>query len=184
MSTEKSFKITVPDEKLANLRAKLELATFPDELDDAGWAYGTPLADVKRLVARWKEGYEWREHERKLNEELPQFTRDIGVDGFGTLNVHYVHKKSEVVDAIPLLFVHGCELVSWYWTADLTYWLLGPGSFIEVRKILPLLVTNAPGHPSFHVVALSLPGYGFSQGSRKRGFKASQYAEVIFELLV
>lgn len=55
---------------------------------------------------------------------------------------------------------------------------VGPGSFIEVRKILPLLTEQSPGQPSFHVVAYSLPGFGFSDGSKKRGFSISQHAEV------
>jgi len=113
------------------------------------------------------QGYDWRVHEAALNEELPQFTRDIEVDGFGTLNIHYVHQKSRTVDAIPLLFVHG--------------W---PGSFIEARKIIPLLVETSSEHPSFHVVALSLPGYAFSEAPKKKGFALTQYAEVGNKLML
>lgn len=105
---ERPFTISVPDADLALLREKLGLVRFPDELDGAEWHYGAPLADIKRLVARWKDGFSWREAEARINT-LPMFTRDIDVDGFGTLNIHYVHQKSEVRDAIPLLWVHGCE---------------------------------------------------------------------------
>jgi pimeloyl-ACP methyl ester carboxylesterase len=56
--------------------------------------------------------------------------------------------------------------------------VLGPGSFIEVRKVLPLLVEASVDHPSFHVVAFSLPGYGFSEAPKKKGFALDQYAEV------
>jgi len=108
-SDETLFQINIPDENLATLYAKLDLATFPDELKDAGWKYGAPLADIKRLAGKWRSGYDWRKHESELNKELPMFTRDIEVDGFGTLNIHYVHKKSNVVDAIPLFFCHGCR---------------------------------------------------------------------------
>ncbi|EGN99660.1 hypothetical protein SERLA73DRAFT_88214 [Serpula lacrymans var. lacrymans S7.3] len=167
MAQESTFEIAIPDKSLENLRAKLELTTFPDELEDAGWKYGAPLADIKRLVGRWKDGYDWRKHEKALNDELPMYTRDIEVENHGALNIHYVHKKSEVVDAIPLLFVHG--------------W---PGSFLEVRKILPLLTEVSPEHPSFHVVAMSLPGYGFSEGPRKQNFAGSQYAEVGNKLML
>ena len=111
---ESPFNISVSDEELQSLKRKLDVTCFPDELEDAGWAYGAPLADVKRLVSRWKDGYDWRKHEALLNAELPQFTRDIAVEGFGTLNIHYVHKKSELADAIPLLFVHGCKGVSFF----------------------------------------------------------------------
>jgi hypothetical protein len=68
-----------------------------------------PLADVKRLVAYWKDVYDWRTHEAKINDELPQFTRDIEVQNHGTLNIHYIHRKANIADGIPLLFVHGCE---------------------------------------------------------------------------
>jgi hypothetical protein len=54
----------------------------------------------------------------------------------------------------------------------------GPGNFLEVRKILPLLVESSPDHPSFHVVALGIPGYGFSEAPKTKGFKLDQYAEV------
>ena len=63
---------------------------------------------MKRLTAHWKSGFDWRKAEAKINE-LPMFTRDIEVDEFGTLNVHYIHQVSEVKGAIPLLFVHGCR---------------------------------------------------------------------------
>ncbi|KAJ7912108.1 Alpha/Beta hydrolase protein [Mycena leptocephala] len=165
--TEHPFTISVSTEQLDALKQKLELARFPDELDDAGWAYGAPLADVKRLVARWTDGYDWRTHEARLNAELPQFTRDILVDGFGKLNIHYVHQRSALETAIPLLFVHG--------------W---PGSFIEARKITPLLTAVHTDRPSFHVVALSLPGYGFSEAPTKKGFGLTQYAEVGNKLML
>ena len=116
--SEVSFRIDVPEEQISTLQKKLALTNLPDEIEDAGWDYGAPLADIRRLVSRWKEGYDWRKYEAQLNDELPQFTRDIEVDGHGTLNVHYVHKKSEVVDAIPLLFVHGCEL-NLFWMHNL-----------------------------------------------------------------
>ena len=105
---ESPFKIAIPDEKLDLLCRKLGLVTFPDELQDVDWKYGVPLADIKQLTERWKNGYDSRKYEKELNDELPMFMRDIGVDGFRTLNIHYMHKKSTVMNAIPLLFCHGC----------------------------------------------------------------------------
>ncbi|KAK0446994.1 Alpha/Beta hydrolase protein [Desarmillaria tabescens] len=166
-SLETSFKISIPEDKLKLLQQKLALVTFPDELEDSGTKYGMPLKDIKCLVTRWKDGFDWHAQEAALNAELPQFTCDIEIEGFGLLNIHYVHKKSEVEDAGLLLFVHG--------------W---PGSFIEVRKILPLLTVSSPKHPSFHVVTLSLPGYGFSEGTKKQGFRLMQYAEVAHKLML
>jgi hypothetical protein len=112
MTSEQPFKITVSDDALALLKRKLDDTCLPDEVKAAEWAYGVPLADIRRLVSRWKDGYDWRAHQRELNA-LPMFTRTIEVGGFGELNVHYVHQRSAVEGAIPLLFVHGCtSLVS------------------------------------------------------------------------
>ncbi|TCD63168.1 hypothetical protein EIP91_005896 [Steccherinum ochraceum] len=165
-ATEKSFKVSVPDSELELLRKKLDLVRFPDELDGSGWNYGAPLADVRRLVARWKDGYDWRTAEAKINE-LPQFTRDVDVDEFGTLNIHYVHVKSDAKDAIPLLFIHG--------------W---PGHFMEVSKMLPLLTSSSGDHPSFHVVACSLPNFGFSDAAKQTGFKIEKYAETLHKVML
>ena len=104
---EHSFTLSVSESDLTLLGAKLDLARFPDELSGAGWHYGAPLADIQRLVARWRDGYDWRKSEASINA-LPMFTRDIDVDNFGTLNVHYVHQRSKCPNAIPLLYVHGC----------------------------------------------------------------------------
>ncbi|KAI0770446.1 alpha/beta-hydrolase [Fomes fomentarius] len=163
---EQSFKLSVPESELDFLRKKLDLVRFPDELEGAGWDYGAPLSDIQRLTAHWKDGFDWRKAEAEINQ-LPMFTRDIEVEGFGSLNIHYVHKKSDVPNAIPLVFSHG--------------W---PGSFIEVRKLLPLLTTGGPDQPSFHVVAPSHPGFGFSEAPKKPGFAGPQYAEIINKLMV
>ncbi len=56
--------------------------------------------------------------------------------------------------------------------------LIGPGHVLEVKKMLPLLMEGGKDHPSFHVVAPSLPGFGFSEAPDKSGFKGPQYAEV------
>jgi len=107
MSSEQPFQISVPEEALSLLKRKLDDTRLPDEVDSADWDYGVPLADIKRLAERWRNGYDWRAHERELNK-LPMFTCPVEVEGFGELNVHYVHQKSSVNGAIPLLFVHGC----------------------------------------------------------------------------
>ena len=107
-TSAKPFTVNVPDAELELLRKKLDLARFPDELDGAGWEYGAPLADIKRLTAHWKDSFDWRKAEKAMNE-IPQFTTDIEVDGFGTLNIHFAHQRSKVENAIPLLFVHGCQ---------------------------------------------------------------------------
>ncbi|KAH9035746.1 alpha/beta-hydrolase [Lactarius pseudohatsudake] len=166
MTSEQPFKIAVSDDALALLKRKLDDTRLPDEVNAAEWAYGAPLADIRRLANRWKDGYDWRTHERKLNA-LPMFTRTIAVEGFGELNVHYIHQKSTAKGAIPLLFVHG--------------W---PGCFLEVTKVLPLLTAVSVDHPSFHVVAPSLPGYAWSEGVLEKGFHAKHYAELFNKLMI
>jgi len=167
MSSIEPFVVSVPDSELERLATKLSTASFPDELEDSGWDYGAPLADVKRLVAYWKDQFDWRKVESKINE-LPNYRVLIQAEGFEALNIHFVHQKSKVVDAIPLLFCHG--------------W---PGNFLEVVKLLPLLARPGSGKstPAFHIVAPSIPGFGFSEGTKKRGFGLAQYAETCHKLM-
>lgn len=108
MASIEPYRISVPDDDLKRLHAKLDVADFPDELDEAGWDYGAPLADIKRLTTYWKDGFDWRKQEIEMNR-LPNFQTKIELDGFETLNIHFVYQKSDVKNAIPLLFVHGCK---------------------------------------------------------------------------
>lgn len=79
--------------------------------------------------------------------------------------------------------------------------MLGPGSFIEVKKVLPLLTGGDEDEPIFDVVAPSLPNFGFSGGIPKvwppllsantshlthisqKGFGLAQYAESMHVLM-
>jgi Epoxide hydrolase N terminus len=151
MAEPKPFKLHVADADLDFLRRKLELARLPDQPVGFDIQQGVPVADMHRLISHWLASYlpNWRQHEAKLNQ-VPQFTTTIKTDDFGELELHFVHQRSEVKQAIPLLFVHG--------------W---PGSFIEVLKLLPLLTKGNSDAPCFHVVAPSLPNYGFSEGVPK-----------------
>src|SRR5690242_370543 len=88
--------------------------------------------------------FDWGNTEAKLNE-LPNHRKKVAVEGFGDIDVHFVWRKNLNPNAIPLLFSHG--------------W---PGSFIEVTKLLPLLEAGEKeGKPAFHIVAPSLPNFGF-----------------------
>lgn len=152
------YKISVSDAKLQRLKQKLALFDLPAEIpadEEPPWTRGPPLSDIKRLANYWRDGYDWRAHEAHLNETLPQFITQVELPRFGTLDIHFVHAKAEgaVGDkAIPLLFAHG--------------W---PGSFLEVSRILPLLV-KGEGGPRFDVVAPSLVDFGFSSPSVKVRF--------------
>ena len=167
MADIRPFTLSISDDQLQLLQEKLAATTLPDELDDAGWDYGAPLADIKRLVEHWKTKYDWRRAEASINK-LPNFETRIHVDGFDPIDIHFVHQKSSHANAIPLLFVHG--------------W---PGHFLEVQKLLPLLSDGATnGGPAFHVVAPSLPNFGFSAGVTKKGFGLKQYAETCHKLML
>lgn len=160
------YQISISDARIANLNDKLDHAHFPDELEAAEWDLGAPLADVQRLTKYWREEFSWRKAEKKLNQ-LPSFVTSIQCEGYESLKIHFLHKKSNIKGAIPLIFVHG--------------W---PGNFLEATKIMESLTNPGEGQVAFDVVAPSLPNYGFSEGSKKRGFSIDQYAETCHKLMI
>ena len=171
----KPFQISIPESQLSDLKERLARVRYPDELEDAGWENGVPLAEAQRLTKYWAESFDWRKAEARLNE-FPHFTTDLQADGFETLTVHFIHQRSSSTDedaAVPLLYLHG--------------W---PGSFYEGTKIIQPLAQGSGGgggsggEPSFHVVAPSLVNFGFSQGTRKRGFSIQHQAEIMHKLML
>jgi epoxide hydrolase len=158
------FKIQVPDSVLADLKRRLAQARFADELMDSGWDYGTNLAYLKRLVAYWREKYDWRTQEKRLNA-YDQFKTNIdGVD------IHFIHQRSKNPNAMPILLLNG--------------W---PSSIVEYEKIIgPLTDPVAYGgraEDSFHVVIPSMPGFGFSGKPRERGYNPERIARMWVELM-
>jgi len=152
------FRIDVPDSVLADLRERLRRARFSEQIPGAGWDYGTEREYLRGLVSYWAEGYDWRAREARMNE-FDQFRTEI--DGTG---VHFLHVRSPVDDALPLVLTHG--------------W---PGSFVEFLDVIGPL-TNPAAHggdpaDAFHVVVPSLPGYAFSGPTRERGWHPGRVAK-------
>lgn len=158
------FRIAVPDHVLSDLHRRLDNTRLPSPIDGAGWDYGTDPSYMRELLAYWRQKYDWRAHERRLNQ-LPQFKTVI--DG---LEIHFVHQKSNVTTAKPLVLIHG--------------W---PGSFAEFTKVIDRFTDPArfggTAQDAFHVVALSLPGFGFSGKPTTRGYSPRKIAEVISKLM-
>ncbi len=158
------FRIDVAQSEVDDLRERLRKTRWPDELPGAGWEYGIPLSLVRDLVTYWADGYDWRENEARLND-FPQYTTIL--DG---QNVHFLHVRSREPNAIPLLLTHG--------------W---PGSVVEFMKIIGRLVDpGAHGDdPSdaFHVVAPSIPGFGFSGPTKEKGWDVKRIAAAFAQLM-
>jgi microsomal epoxide hydrolase len=158
------FKIHVSDRVLRDLRERLARTRFPDEIDGAGWDYGNSLAYMKELVAYWRDRFDWRKQERELNK-FDQFTTNI--DG---LDLHFIHHRSSQPNALPLVITHGY-----------------PGSIAEFTKVIgPFTDPGRHGGRSedaFHVVAISMPGYGFSGHPRTPGIAHERIAAMIIKLM-
>ncbi|MGV9381583.1 epoxide hydrolase family protein [Nonomuraea sp. NPDC003707] len=164
-STEiRPFRIDIPQADLDSLRDRLARTRWPDELPDVGWTYGVPVGYLKGLAEYWRTSYDWREHEKRLND-FPQFTTTI--DG---QNIHFLHVRSPEPDALPLIITHG--------------W---PGSIVEFMDVIgPLTDPRAHGGDpadAFHVIAPSIPGFGFSGPTRETGWDMSRIARAWAELM-
>jgi pimeloyl-ACP methyl ester carboxylesterase len=158
------FSIRVPDAALDDLKQRLARARFPEPLPPAGWAYGTDLAYLKDLVGYWRDRFDWRAQERRLNQ-FEQFTTSI--DG---LPVHFIHRRSKQPNAFPLLVTHG--------------W---PGSIVEFTKVIgPLTDPAAHGgraEDAFDVVMPSLPGFAFSGKPAEPGYDPARIAQMLAKLM-
>ncbi|RDW93094.1 epoxide hydrolase family protein [Aspergillus mulundensis] len=161
------FTVHLPDSLLEEIKIKLRYARLDDGMGEVEWNdLEIGHESLKQLVEYWRDEYDWRKYEAFLNT-FHHFKTPVSVQGFEDIDLHFLHHRSSRKDAVPLLFVHG--------------W---PGSFFEALKIIPLL--TEPGDSTkqaFHVVAPSLPGYGFSSYSKKRGFALKQHAECFAGLM-
>jgi epoxide hydrolase len=52
------FYVDIPQATLDDLRERLARTRWPDEVEGAGWDYGTNLAYLKELVACWQHTFD------------------------------------------------------------------------------------------------------------------------------
>jgi pimeloyl-ACP methyl ester carboxylesterase len=142
------FRVDVPEAVLDDLRDRLARTRWPDQIPGTGWDYGTDLAYLQDLCDTWLHKYDWRAQEAKFNR-WPHFLTDI--DG---QQIHFIHARSDNADALPLILTHG--------------W---PGSVAEFLDVIE------PLREDFHVVAPSLPGYGWSGVTTQAGWDVQRVAE-------
>ena len=162
------FTIAIPDPDLEDLRYRLSHTRWPRPLPGVGWERGVPVKYLMQLAESWREQFDWREQERRLNA-IPQFTTTIEGQP-----IHFLHVSSPEPGALPLILTHG--------------WPSSPVEFLHV--IDPLTDPGAHGgNPAdaFHVVIPSLPGYGFSTPVTEPGwgnlFRVAQaWAELMSRL--
>lgn len=133
-----------PQHALDDLRERLGRTRWPDKETVDDWSQGVPLERMQSLCEHWRDVYDWRACEARLNALDPSMTH---IDG---LDIHFLHLRSPEPDARPLILTHG--------------W---PGSVLEYLKAAPLLADprSCGGNPrdAFHVVLPTLPGFGLSE---------------------
>jgi pimeloyl-ACP methyl ester carboxylesterase len=167
MATEaaiRPFQISVPDEQLKELRGRITATRWPRKELVADGSQGVQLGMLQALTRYWATDYDWRRCEAQLNA-LPQFKTEI--DG---LDIHFIHVKSRHQNALPLIITHG--------------W---PGSVIEMLEVVgPLTDPTAHGgraEDAFDLILPSIPGYGFSDEPKERGYGPDQIAKAWAELM-
>jgi pimeloyl-ACP methyl ester carboxylesterase len=158
------YRISVPQAEIDDLRERLARTRWTRDLPSTGWERGVPASYLRDLAASWAGQFDWRAAERALNAH-PQFLTTI--DG---TRVHFLHVRSAVPGATPLLLLHG--------------W---PGSIVEFTHLIGPLTDPAAhgGDPAdaFDVVIPSLPGYGFSGPLTETGWTDGRTAAALTELM-
>ncbi len=163
-----AFSLDIPDAAIADLRERLAHTRFPDQAPGAPWAFGTDVDWLRRLVAYWRDGFDWRSEEKRLNA-FPQYKVALH-----DIELHFLHVPGKGPRPLPLLLSHG--------------W---PGSVFEFMELIPRLTDPARfgGDPAdaFMVVAPSLPGYGlsFTPGQKRFGVEAiaACFADLMSDVL-
>lgn len=149
------FVLDIPTDQVADLHERLRRARVAEPEPVSDWSQGIPASVVADLARAWLEDHEVSTLSEELNG-LGQYRTEI--DGLG---IHFLHVESPRRDAQPLLITHG--------------W---PGSVVEFLDVVgPLTAPDDPSAPAFHVVAPSLPGFGFSDKPTTTGWGIDHIAD-------
>src|SRR4051812_46271535 len=158
------FRIDIPEADLDDLRDRLARTRLPVPAPGDDWELGTPNAYLRASVDYWRDNFDWRAQEERMNE-FPHYLTDI--DG---QTIHFIHVPSVEAVATPLLLVH-------------TY----PGSVFDfLEMIRPLTDPVAHGgraEDAFSVVVPTIPGFGFGGALADRGWSMARVARTFDALM-
>ncbi|XP_053568690.1 epoxide hydrolase 1 [Bombina bombina] len=163
------MRIAVSDAEIKDLHERLDRTRYFSPLEDSKFHYGFNATHLRKVISYWRNKFDWNKQVKILNT-YPHYKTTI--EG---LDVHFVHVKPTNLapgqKSLPLLMIHG--------------W---PGSFYEFYRIIPLLTEPAKHglNPNivFEVICPSIPGYGFSEASHKKGFTAFDAARIFYKLML
>jgi len=151
------FRAVFPQDAFRDLKRRLSMTRWPDRETVGDWSQGVPLEKAQALIAYWRDKYDLRRFEARVNA-FPQYRTRI--DGLG---IHFIHVQSTHPNALPIVLTHG--------------W---PGSFVEFLEIIgPLSDPTRHGgraEDAFHVVVPSLPGFAFSDKPTETGWDVNRIA--------
>ena len=145
------FTLHIPDADIADLRARLARTRWPDAAPGEPWAYGTSVDYLRGLVDYWRDGFDWRAQEAKLNA-YPQF-RTSKTD----IDLHWLHVPGKGPNPTPLLLMHG--------------W---PGSVFEFVDFIPRLTDPA----AYEAVAEAVKAAGIPTVMSEVTMVASTYTRL------
>jgi len=158
------YRVSIPETELADLRSRLARTRWIDDLPGSQWRLGVSQPYLRDLCDYWRTSFDWRAQEAQLNAFDQHL---IEIDG---QPIHVVHSRSQRSDALPLLLIHG--------------W---PGSVFEYIKVFQTLADPVPlgglAGDAFHVVAPSIPGYGFSGRTTEPGWGPTRIASAFATLM-
>ena len=132
------FTVAVPQDALDDLQDRLARTRYAAEpADTAGtddWSAGAPVAYLREMVAHWRDGFDWRAQEERMNAH-PQFLTEIdGQTSTSCTSARPTRTPPRSCSSTP---TRARSSTSSTWSPHLT--------------------------DDFHLVVPSIPGVGFSQ---------------------
>ncbi|MDT8912275.1 epoxide hydrolase [Amycolatopsis sp. PS_44_ISF1] len=163
MTEIEAFPINIHESALGDLRERLDRVRLPEaETVDDG-TQGIGVGRLGELLDAWRE-HDWRALEQRWNA-IPHYRTRL--DG---LDIAFWHVRSPEANALPLVLTHG--------------W---PGSVLEFESTIgPLTDPVAHGgsaEDAFDLVIPALPGFGFCERPRERGWNSGRTARAWAELM-
>lgn len=157
------FRIPLDGDAIDDLHDRLRRTRWPASFGD-DWSDGAELGTVRSMTQRWVSDFSWPERVEHLERHRHEL---VDIDG---VSVHVWHAAGVGPRPLPLILSHG--------------W---PSTFAEWDRVIgPLCDPAAHGADpadAFHVVAPSLPGYGYSSVPTGPGMSPRVIAGLFVEVM-
>ncbi len=112
------YTVNISPSLIESTRRKVSSFRPSLDIDEPAWTDGPPTSNITAIAQYWIQEYSWADVQTEINANFSHYMTTVPPPGGSynrSLDIHFIHQRSERADAVPMLMLHGWPSTSLEW---------------------------------------------------------------------